>query len=404
MRASAFDPPAVPAGFWVRADVTGALRERDISYLLRLLRQWAGLSQTRIAAATGIAQGRLSNYATGRRTIATLSVWERIADGLDMPDPARGCLGLAPTQPVSPPTSSPAEQAQQHTEFVRRITNARSIDNSVIRALDSETDAIRLLDRRLGAPAVAAKLQAHIDHLDACLHYSLQPSQRQALAAILSDASSLAGWQAIDMGQLAAAWEHYERSLAAAREAASPSLIAYAAGEQSYVLADLGHHHDALALVRVAHDQARTTIPHQIKAWLSAAEAEMAAAAGEETACRQALDQAASEISHGPSNEELPYLALNEVHLARWRGNCLVAFGDPETAGELAKALQEMDASFTRAEAGVRCDLAAALHVRGERDEAHRHLRRARELAQLTGSTRQRRRIRDLANRLGPAA
>ena len=59
---------------------------------------------------------------------------------------------------------------------------------------------------------------------------------------------------------------------------------------------------------------------------------------------------------------------------------------------------------FTRAEAGLRCDLAAALHVRGEHDEARRHLKKARELAQLTGSARQRRRIRDLSKRIGEAA
>ena len=50
-----------------------------------------------------------------------------------------------------------------------------------------------------------------------------------------------------------------------------------------------------------------------------------------------------------------------------------------------------MDGSFTRAEAGLRCDLTAALHVRGERIEARRQLARAGELAQLTGSARQRR-------------
>jgi Flp pilus assembly protein TadD len=63
-----------------------------------------------------------------------------------------------------------------------------------------------------------------------------------------------------------------------------------------------------------------------------------------------------------------------------------------------------MDGTFTRAEAGLRCDLAAALHVRGERDEARRHLTRAWELAQLTGSARQRRRIRELTTRIGKAA
>jgi hypothetical protein len=130
----------------------------------------------------------------------------------------------------------------------------------------------------------------------------------------------------------------------------------------------------------------------------------MAAAAGEEAACRHALDGAAQEISYGAASEDLPYLALNETHLARWRGNCLVMFGDPQTADELTAALAAMDNSFTRAEASLRCDLAAALHVRGEQGEAKRHLKKARELAQLTGSARQRRRIRDLSKRIARAA
>src|SRR6185437_14488832 len=130
----------------------------------------------------------------------------------------------------------------------------------------------------------------------------------------------------------------------------------------------------------------------------------MAAAAGEESACRYALDGAAEEISYGAASEDLPYLALNESHLARWRGNCLIMFGDPQTSDELAAALAAMDDGFTRAEASLRCDLAAALHVRGESDEAKRHLKTARELAQLTGSARQRRRIRDLSRRIANAA
>ncbi|HLI75342.1 MAG TPA: hypothetical protein VKV02_00230, partial [Acidobacteriaceae bacterium] len=58
-----------------------------------------------------------------------------------------------------------------------------------------------------------------------------------------------------------------------------------------------------------------------------------------------------------------------------------------------------MSSSFTHTEAGVR-GLATALHVRGEREEAHHFLRRAHALTQLTKSTRQRRRIRALARPL----
>ncbi len=63
-----------------------------------------------------------------------------------------------------------------------------------------------------------------------------------------------------------------------------------------------------------------------------------------------------------------------------------------------------MDGTFTRAEAGLRCDLAAALHATGERDEARHQLGRATQLAKLAGSVRQRRRINNLTRRIGQAA
>ena len=267
-----------------------------------------------------------------------------------------------------------------------------------------QTNTIRLLDRRFGAPAVAAKLEAHIGQVEDGLRHSLRPANRKQLASVLADASALAGWQAIDMGRLTPAWDHFERATAAAREAGDACLLAFAAGEQAYVLQDLGRPADALETVNAVYDETRTAVPHQVRGWLLAARAEMAAAVGDEATCRQALDAAAGEVGQGPSSAEHPYLALNDTHSARWRGSCLVQLGDPETADGLAAALAAMDGTFTRAEAGLRADLAQALYVRGERQEAKPHLARARELAQLTGSARQRRRLRDLAKRIGTAA
>ena len=406
MPSSAFDPPAIPPAFWERPDVCQALRKRDMGALFRLLCQYIGLSQMRIATAVGLGQGRISEIINGVRNIRDAKVFERIADGLDMPDHARILLGLSPRQVTAiprPRSITPARPGQD-TELLRQITATRSIDGTVVRVLQGETDNIRLLDRRLGAPTVAGKLEAHINHIETGLRYSLRPGNREQLAVVLADASALAGWQAIDMGRLPRAWEHFERAIAAAREAGNACLLAFAAGEQAYVLLDLHRPAEALAMVRAAYEETQAAIPHEVRRWLRAAEAEMAAAAGEESTCRTALDSAATEIGHGPASEDLPYLALNETHLARWRGNCLVLFGDPQTADDLTAALAAMDGSFTRAEASLRCDLAAALHVRGEQDEAKQHLKRARELAQITGSARQRRRIRDLSKRIAKAA
>ena len=405
MRASAFDPPAIPAAFWERADVCDTLRKRDMGALFKLVRQYAGMSQIRIGTAVGLGQGRTSEIVNGARAVAATHVFERIADGLSMPDSARVLLGLSPRQAASlARTAAIRYSASQETELLRHITAANNIDAPVIRALQGETDTIRLLDRRLGAPAVVGKLEAHIRQVETCLRYSLPPGNREQLASVLADASALAGWQAIDMGHLPRAWGHFERAAAAAREAKDPALLGFAGGEKAYVLLDLRRPVEALDMVRAAYDETRSAVPHQLRAWLRAAEAEIAAAAGQEGVCRTALEDASKEISHGPSGEDLPYLALNETHLARWRGNCLVSFGDPETADELDGALAAMGTDFTRAEAGLRCDLAAALHVRGEKDQARLHLKRARELANVTGSARQRRRVRDLSKRIASAA
>ena len=181
------------------------------------------------------------------------------------------------------------------------------------------------------------------------------------------------------MGRLPAAWDHFETATAAAREAGDNCLLAFAAGEQAYVLLDLGQAVEALDKVRAVYEQTHAVIPHQMRGWLRAAEGEMAATARQHGDCHRALDLASAEVAHGPSGEDLPYLALDMTHLARWRGNCLGHFGDPSTITDLTTALAGMDATFTRAEAGLRCDLAAALHITGERTEARKHLARAAE-------------------------
>ena len=98
MRPSAFDPPAIPPAFWERPDACQALRQRDMGALFRLLCQYTGLSQMRIATAVGLGQGRISEIINGIRKIRDAKVFERIAGGLDMPDHARLLLGLSPRQ------------------------------------------------------------------------------------------------------------------------------------------------------------------------------------------------------------------------------------------------------------------------------------------------------------------
>ena len=105
-----FDLIEIPDQLWLRADVLEALRRRDIGRLFILLNQYTGVSQTRLAIACDTTQPKVSAYMRGIAKVEALEVFERIADGLDMPDPARVALGLAPK--AGSASSRPAGQAE----------------------------------------------------------------------------------------------------------------------------------------------------------------------------------------------------------------------------------------------------------------------------------------------------
>ncbi|GGZ99423.1 hypothetical protein GCM10010371_68570 [Streptomyces subrutilus] len=88
-------PPGLAPWAWERPEVREALRARDVGALLRAVQKYSGASQSRIAGAVGMTQARVSEIIHGRREVGRLDVYERIADGLDMPDDARHLLGLA---------------------------------------------------------------------------------------------------------------------------------------------------------------------------------------------------------------------------------------------------------------------------------------------------------------------
>ncbi|MFD9075072.1 helix-turn-helix domain-containing protein [Streptomyces lasiicapitis] len=92
---TALEPIELPGWAWERAEVRQALRARDMGAVFRHVQQYAGASQARIATAAGMTQARVNEIINGRREVSRLDVYERIANGLRMPDDARHLLGLA---------------------------------------------------------------------------------------------------------------------------------------------------------------------------------------------------------------------------------------------------------------------------------------------------------------------
>ncbi|SFD21366.1 hypothetical protein [Streptomyces aidingensis] len=293
------------------------------------------------------------------------------------------------------------EADEEAAELLLRLETARSVDAELIRGMRTQTDLIRLKDRKLGAAVLAEEMTAHLRQTEELLRFGIFHAERAGLAHVLADASALAGWQAIDTGSLRDAWEHFERAKAAAREADDPMLLAFATAEQAYVLLDLQRAGQALDLIQHAHHSQRQRLPALLRAWLYAAEAEAHAGLGNQSTALRTMDAAAGTLPTDSSNPDLPYLALNLVHLARWRGSVLAALGDTQAIEDLTQALAGMgNGTFTRAEAGLRVDLAGALIARGDAAEARTHIEQARRLVDIAGSARQRRRVENLTQRL----
>ncbi len=143
MNGSMFGPLEVPADAWVHFDMHQALRRRDVAVLLRLIQRHSGVSQARLATAVGMGQGRVNEIINGRRRVTQLDVFERIADGLAMPDDARVHMGLAPARAAAQGVfAGHAEiarvfqyQAEADSELVAQAAGAERIDLLAVRAL-----------------------------------------------------------------------------------------------------------------------------------------------------------------------------------------------------------------------------------------------------------------------------
>lgn len=386
--------------------VSVAHENKSVGVRIKLLRTAAGMSQPQLALAIEHAARR--RQATTRRRIALpdrgtlktqISFWENgrrmpsdfyrplLADALGVPESE-----LFGDRPAAPPLDETAE------ELRHRIAAAGAVDAGTVELLNAQTNQLRLMDRRLGGREVLGQLRSHVETVQGLLTHAVLPGQRRPLAAILADAATLAGWQAVDTGATTEAWRHYETAKAAAREAESPVLLAHAMGEQAYALLDLGRPNDALGLVRAAQALGGPPLPPLLACWLAAAAAELCAAGSDAEGCRHALDLAGRSLPTDCTDPELPYLLLTPAHLTRWRGSALSRLGDADAIDHLYAALDAMGASSTlRAEAGLRVDLVAALTASGNRDQAATEAQAARELATRAGSARLRRRLDQLA-------
>ncbi|MGH3628001.1 MAG: hypothetical protein ACRDRL_11255, partial [Sciscionella sp.] len=232
--------------------------------------------------------------------------------------------------------------------------------------------------------------------------HSLTPTRRQQLAALLSELHTLAGWQALDMGKLTESWQHYSRGSTIAKEATTPAHDAHTTAGQAFVLIDLGDTSAAAELLAATRAEVDRKTDRRLRSWLAAAHGETLAANNQRSASLRVFDRADALLPDDTTEgDDGPYLALDPVHLARWRGHALARIGEPEAINVLQSALYRLDPTFTRAATALHVDLATAFATITNRDQAHTHVQRAQALAADIGSARQQRRTTQLRAQIG---
>ncbi|MBA0125550.1 tetratricopeptide repeat protein [Haloechinothrix sp. YIM 98757] len=290
----------------------------------------------------------------------------------------------------------PEDDDADNEELLDRIAIARSVDGATVELFRRQVDQARYLDRKFGAVTLLDQLRSHISQVEGLLGFSPARGAREQLAAVLAEASALAGWESLDRNAVRQAWMHHETAKTAAREAESPELLAHATAQQAFILIDLDEPSTAVDQLAHARALAGHTAPALLRAWLAAAHGEGLAAAGEREAALRAFDAAATLLPAEPVDPALPFLFLGGAHLDRWRGHALARLGETEAIDQLSDALPRLPADFTRARTGMLVDLAYAHAAAGDRASAYDYARQARRLAHQIKSDRQLRRLASL--------
>jgi transcriptional regulator with XRE-family HTH domain len=231
------------AGVLTGAVARHALAHRDVTAVFRILRD-AGVSQVRLAHATGQQQSEISEIISGRQ-VQSVALLERIADGLGVP---RGQMGLA-YDPDFESQSAAAKEAPTEDEITANLLRhaatvlwgkpifgpadpirvkyiptpvPRRCGEADVAQVVATTERLGRLNGEFGGIPVIAALTAHTQASEALLGACMHDMVRQQLLVALADAHRGAGASATSAGLRDLARQHFTRGLDCAGAASDP--------------------------------------------------------------------------------------------------------------------------------------------------------------------------------------
>src|SRR5690606_9926769 len=399
---------AVPAWAWERADIHDALTRRDIPAVLRFVQQYGGASQTRIAAATGISQGRISEILNRRKSVTAFEVIERIADGVGMPDAARMRFGLAPSEippPVSPTPYAPRPMSStlapdeggrvRRREFIGLAGAGAALGLSGIAAALTSYGATppEVEPRPVGVLAKAAAamkadyqgcryakvaaalpgLLAELEQADAGnrLHTALATAYHVAASILLKGEQSGLAWLAAD------------RSMRAAERSGDPITAGTTTRVLVRVLVRDGHHRTAADLAADSAQRITPNTPEALSVYgaLLLSGATAAAKAEDRDKATTLLDEAADAGRHLGGDFNHRWTAFGPANVELHRVNAHIELGDAGVAVDRARRIDLGRIDVVERRAALLVDAGRAYAQWGKLERSYEALATAEQIA-----------------------
>ncbi|MEV0186501.1 DNA-binding protein [Streptomyces sp. NPDC050625] len=323
------------------------------------------MTQVQLGQALGMSQSAVSRLEKRGTSTYSTDALAAAAAHLEIPPSLVGLSG-----------SRPQAQARDDDDMHRRALlggAAAAAASPVLAAIPSDsstrtgqtaalrlsTTAYRRLDGSTPSQDLEEAVQAHLRLIQATAR-TATGEQRARLAAVGSEAASLAGWLAWDMGNHGSARARYGAAINAARTAGDPLLTAYQTGSLAQFEAHTGNGTQALNLTRRARHALGQQCPPVADAWLSSIEALGHAATGDPQATDKALTRSRSAAETLPDQAPPPWpwvFSFTPEKVTAHRVTCGAWLGLPEWV--LADDLDALATGHAKQRALLLLDIAA---------------------------------------------
>jgi transcriptional regulator with XRE-family HTH domain len=377
-----------------RQDVLDACKRRDLGFVVRVLCAH-GITQGQIAALTGITQGRLSEYKTGKRIPTATSTFEAFADGLGLPAVARRALGLAPEAAGSGPAGQAGGRSAE-------ITGAGSGDVQPLLSNLSRASAVPVLsalreihrgyieaDRLMGSICVAGPISLQMPVVERACEVT-RGTDRAEMLRFACQFTEFGGWVFQDAADLVCAMHWTDRALDYALELGDQRVIAYTLMRKAMIATEGGNPAQGLGIANSALKD-RDALTPRLRAVVLRQRSYSNAVLGEVLASARDSDEAVLEAIAGVKQGEAdraPY--CTPTYAAMEAGASWVLLGHPKTALPiLEKSRSEwLDHTQVRDYALCVSRLATAYAAAGELEQARAATDEVVALAHGLGSRR----------------